>query len=105
MANNMLRATVVAAAAAAASCYGQGSENERTASLSQAVSGMGLRVEYHHGEDWSAVNNEIKPHFRIFNTSGASIPLSELTLRYYYSMEGAGPETSHCWWARSAART
>jgi hypothetical protein len=60
----------------------------------------GLRVQYQHGDDGDPNNAEIKPYFRIVNDSSASVPLSELKLRYFYTREGTSDETSDCYWAQ-----
>ncbi|MBN2442825.1 MAG: tandem-95 repeat protein, partial [Spirochaetales bacterium] len=53
----------------------------------------GVLVQYKCGEAL-AFNNHIKPHMTIRNTSANNYPLSELTLRYYYTKEGASEEES-----------
>jgi cellulose 1,4-beta-cellobiosidase len=59
----------------------------------------GLRVEAHHAEDGSATNNEIKPVLRVVNSGSSPIALRDLTLRYYFTSEGAAPSQSVCYWA------
>ncbi|MBN1699088.1 MAG: PT domain-containing protein, partial [Spirochaetales bacterium] len=54
--------------------------------------GGGLAVQYQCG-DTNATNTEIKPHFIIVNLDTAAHPLSEMKIRYYYTLEGSGPET------------
>jgi hypothetical protein len=47
---------------------------EEVGRVSQAVSGAGFRVEYHHGDDGSPTNNEVKPYFRIINEGSTGCP-------------------------------
>ncbi|MDC3957074.1 hypothetical protein KEG38_24645 [Polyangium jinanense] len=48
--------------------------------------------------DTNATNAEIKPHFNIVNGSDVSVPLAELQIRYYYTLETNGSQTEvfHC---------
>lgn len=54
-----------------------------------------LKVQYRNG-DGSSADNQIRPHFRIVNTSEETVPLSEITLRYYYTIDGDVPQQFHC---------
>jgi len=47
-----------------------------------------LKIQYEDG-DGVVGNNAIKPFLKIVNTGTVSIPLSELTVRYYYKREAA----------------
>ncbi|WP_165867539.1 cellulose binding domain-containing protein [Paenibacillus pinisoli] len=47
-----------------------------------------LKIQYEDG-DGVVGNNAIKPFLKIVNTGTAAIPLSELTVRYYYKREAA----------------
>jgi len=55
-------------------------------------------VEYLQADD-SASDAEIVARFRIWNLSGAAVPLSELRFRYYYSRESAVAQTAACFLA------
>jgi hypothetical protein len=91
---------LVAAAMAVFGCSANDSPDEPLARASMALAGGNLRLQVHHGEDWSATNNEIKPHLRIHNDGSAEVALSELKIRYWYTREGTASEASDCWWAQ-----
>ncbi|PZD96207.1 endoglucanase [Paenibacillus sambharensis] len=57
-----------------------------------------LKLQYKTG-DSNASDNQLKPHFRIVNTGDKAIPLSELTIRYYYTLDGGQPQQFNCDWA------
>jgi hypothetical protein len=46
-----------------------------------------LRVLYHPG-DGMVADNHVKPHLQILNAGNNAVPLSELEIRYYYSIDG-----------------
>jgi Cellulose binding domain len=48
--------------------------------------------------DPAATTNTPQPQMRIVNDSKLAVPLSELTLRYYYSKEPTGSEVFACYW-------
>jgi hypothetical protein len=54
-----------------------------------------LRVQYRVG-DTSATNNELKPQFNIVNVGTTSIPLRELVIRYWYTIDGDRSQTYFC---------
>ena len=54
-----------------------------------------LRVQY-RASDTNATDNQIKPHFNIVNVGTTSIPLRELTLRYWYTADGDRPQVYWC---------
>jgi len=56
-----------------------------------------LRAEL-NAADGSASTAQPHPFVRIVNQSSSSVPLSELTLRYYYSKEPSGDESFACYW-------
>ncbi|AGI39871.1 CelY [Thermoclostridium stercorarium subsp. stercorarium DSM 8532] len=45
------------------------------------------------------ISNSIMPRFRIYNSGNTSIPLSEVKLRYYYTVDGDKPQNFWCDWA------
>ncbi|MDY6793729.1 MAG: cellulose binding domain-containing protein [Actinomycetota bacterium] len=47
-----------------------------------------------------ASDNQITPHFKIVNNTGDDIPLSEYTIRYWYTVDGERPQNFWCDWAR-----
>ncbi len=58
----------------------------------------GLKVQYYPG-DTIANDNQIKARLSIVNTSSTSIPLSELTMRYYFTRDTAQPLAFTCQYA------
>ncbi len=48
----------------------------------------------------TAVDSQIKPQFSVVNNGGASVPLSELKIRYYYTIDGVKAQTAWCDWAQ-----
>ncbi len=59
-----------------------------------------LRVQY-KAQNTNPNDGEITPHFKIVNTStNISVPLSELKLRYWYSIDGDRPQQFSCFWAQ-----
>ncbi|CAM4392309.1 glycoside hydrolase family 48 protein [Paenibacillus tarimensis] len=57
-----------------------------------------LKLQYKAG-DTNATDNQFKPHLRIVNTGTKDVPLSELKIRYYYTIDGDQPQTFNCDWA------
>lgn len=58
-----------------------------------------LAVQY-RSADSNAGDNHLKPHFRIVNRGDEAVPLSELTLRYWYTIDGDKPQQFHCDYAQ-----
>jgi hypothetical protein len=56
----------------------------------------GLKVQYRWGDAPNAADNFIKPHLKILNTGTSSVPLNELKLRYYYTIDTQQPQTASC---------
>jgi hypothetical protein len=54
-----------------------------------------LRVQY-RASDTNATDNQIKPHFNIVNVGTTSVPLRELTIRYWYTADGDRPQMYSC---------
>jgi aryl-phospho-beta-D-glucosidase BglC (GH1 family) len=57
--------------------------------------GCGFKLQYQAG-DTSASPNQITPHFKIFNNSGTTVPVSQFTIRYWYTNEGGKAQSSAC---------
>jgi hypothetical protein len=62
-------------------------------------SGGDLALTYLCANDNSS-DNQIMPRFKISNNGGDSVPLSELTIRYWYTVDGERPQNFWCDWAR-----
>ena len=56
---------------------------------------MGLVLQY-RAADVNATDNQMKPHFKILNGGATSVPLSSLTIRYYFTSEGNPPQIFEC---------
>lgn len=54
-----------------------------------------LRVRYRAAAA-ALTSNELKPYLEIVNAGSAAQPLGELTVRYWFTADGAGPETYVC---------
>jgi hypothetical protein len=54
-----------------------------------------LQVQY-RATITSATSNQISPHFRIVNQTGSAIPLNQLTVRYYFTIDGERPLKFWC---------
>ncbi len=54
-----------------------------------------LKVQYRAG-DTNAGDNQIKPHLAVVNTGSSSVPLSELKLRYWYTVDGDKAQNYWC---------
>ncbi|GAB4205409.1 MAG: hypothetical protein OHK0022_31440 [Roseiflexaceae bacterium] len=54
-----------------------------------------LKLQY-RTPDTAAGDNQIKPHFNIVNTGSSSVPLSELKIRYWYTIDGDRTQSFNC---------
>jgi aryl-phospho-beta-D-glucosidase BglC (GH1 family) len=57
----------------------------------------GLRVQYRAGNQ-SVGDNQLGPHFQIVNGGTTTVTLSQVTMRYWYTVDGARPQTLWCDW-------
>lgn len=58
-----------------------------------------LTVQYRVG-DSNAQDNQIKPQFKIVNSGTTPVSLSDLKLRYYYTIDGEQAQQFSCDWAQ-----
>jgi hypothetical protein len=65
------------------------------ATPSPTASTSSLRVQYKAAETVASVN-QIKPHLNIVNSGPTSVPLSELTVRYWYTINGDKAQNYFC---------
>lgn len=65
------------------------------ANLSKALN-TGLEAGYSVGDYGSPNDNNIKPRIRLVNHTPEDIPLSELKVRYWYTIDSDQPQTFHC---------
>ncbi len=63
--------------------------------LSKALN-TGLEVDYAVGDIGSPNDNNIKPRLRFVNNTPEDIPLRELKVRYWYTIDSDQPETFNC---------
>ncbi len=54
-----------------------------------------VKVQYRAGET-NAGDNQIRPQLRLVNTGSAGVPLSELKIRYWYTVDGDKPQQYAC---------
>src|SRR4029450_14076334 len=64
---------------------------------SSAAAQTGLRVQY-RVPSVAVSDNHVRPHLRIVNGTGSAVPLSELTMRYWYTVDGVQPQVYVCDW-------
>ena len=90
-------ATSSSASSSSASSSSASSSSASSSSASSSTGGvvMGLALQY-RAADVNTTDNQMKPHFRILNGSGVSVPLSSLTIRYYFTSEGNPPQIFEC---------
>ncbi|MBN1699997.1 MAG: cellulase family glycosylhydrolase [Spirochaetales bacterium] len=66
------------------------------------LSAQSWHIEYktpdtHTQEQW------IKAYFKIYNDSGTTVSLSDLTIRYWYTPDGTAGDVFGCWWAQAGS--
>jgi Cellulose binding domain len=85
------------AASSSAASSSAASSSAASSSASSSTGGvvMGLVLQY-FAADVNPTDNQMKPHFRILNGSSSSVPLSSLTIRYYFTAEGNPPQIFEC---------
>jgi endoglucanase len=62
---------------------------------SKASAASGLVLEYADANT-TATTNQISPHFEIINNTSASVSLSQLTIRYWYTEDGTQSQNFYC---------
>ncbi len=79
------------------------SEDSDQASVTPQASEDGkpgaLALQYKAG-DTNAGDNQFKPQFNIVNNGPSAVSLSDLTIRYWYTIDGDKPQTFNCDWAQ-----
>ncbi|MFS1512083.1 glycoside hydrolase family 9 protein [Chengkuizengella sp. SCS-71B] len=73
---------------------GSGTTDSNTVSATPQLP-SDLKLQY-KAADTNATDNQFKPHFNMVNTGNSSVPLSELTIRYYYTADGSQSFEFHC---------
>jgi hypothetical protein len=87
--------STTSSSSASTSTTSTSSASSSSASSSTGGVVMGLALQY-RAADVNATDNQMKPHFRILNGSASSVPLSSLTIRYYFTSEGNPPQIFDC---------
>jgi hypothetical protein len=64
--------------------------------LGDAAPCGGIRLQYHAGNLNKPNDAWIRPLINLFNDGSSDVPLAELTVRYWYTIDGALPETFAC---------
>ena len=72
--------------------------NPVTATTSAAATG-GLKAQY-FAADTTVGDNQIKPHLNLVNIGTASVALSGITVRYWYTVDGRRPQVFWCDWTQ-----
>ncbi len=67
----------------------------RTPTATATTGATSLKVQYKAG-DTNVGDNQIKPHFNIVNLGSSAVPLSELKVRYWYTIDGDKPQVYWC---------
>src|SRR5688500_6591895 len=63
--------------------------------LSKALN-TGLEVGYSVGDFGSPTDNSLKPRIRLVNNTSEDIPLNQLKIRYWYTIDSDQPQTFNC---------
>ncbi|MED4958069.1 cellulose binding domain-containing protein, partial [Paenibacillus macerans] len=81
---------------------GESADSAQISAVPQAGQGgqPGTLVLQYKAGDTNAGDNQMKPLFRIVNNGTDAVPLSELTIRYWYTVDGDKEQTFHCDWAQ-----
>ena len=70
--------------------------NPVTATTSGAGTG-GLKAQY-FAADTTVGDNQIKPHLNLVNIGTTAVALSDVTMRYWYTVDGVRPQVFWCDW-------
>jgi hypothetical protein len=57
----------------------------------------GLKVQYKIPHV-AATDNHVRPHLNVVNTGSTTVPLAEITIRYWFTVDGARPQFYWCDW-------
>jgi hypothetical protein len=92
----------VGGAASSSAASGSTGGASASSSVSSSATGSpvtGVSIEYKTGDN-TPNNNSINPHFRIVNGGATTVDLSNITIRYWYTIEaGSTTHQLHCDWA------
>jgi len=65
-------------------------------------SGAIIKVQFYN-QGTSATSNQVYPNFKLVNTGSSSVTLSNVKIRYYYTVDGAKTQTFYCDYATIAS--
>jgi endoglucanase len=60
----------------------------------------GLRIQYRFGQPLAPADNHVRPILNVVNGGPSAVPLGELTVRYWYTVDGTRPQVYTCDWAQ-----
>ncbi|WP_218030970.1 cellulase family glycosylhydrolase [Dictyobacter aurantiacus] len=60
------------------------------------VPGVSLQINYHDGDSGSVTNNSIRPLVEVVNKGQSAINLSDVTIRYWYTIDSNQSQTFNC---------
>jgi len=58
--------------------------------------GVSLQINYKPGDPGTTTTNQVKPDIQIVNTGTTSFNLSDVTIKYWYTIDGSQPQTYNC---------
>lgn len=61
-----------------------------------AATSTGLALDYMAGDSGSPTDNNIKPYIQLINNTAETIPLSQLKLRYWYTIDSDQQQAFNC---------
>jgi hypothetical protein len=64
------------------------------------VASANLQVLYQNGNPSLPADNSVNPNLKVVNNGTAAVPLSEITLRYWFTIDGATPVNASVNWAQ-----
>ncbi|PTL84294.1 glycoside hydrolase [Vitiosangium sp. GDMCC 1.1324] len=77
----------------------ESSSSTESSATTQQAPASSLSALYRDADSNSPANNQIKPHLKIANGGTASVPLSELKVRYYFTPDSGESIQVSCDWA------
>ena len=66
-----------------------------TVTVSLTTCNLELHYRTFDNNAGSASDNQIRPHFKIYNNDNASVSLQDITIRYWYTKEGTDGTKLH----------
>jgi endoglucanase len=63
---------------------------------STPVTSASIQINYKVGDSGAVSDNAVKPYLQVVNTGNAAINLSDVTIRYWYTIDSNQPQTYWC---------